>query len=226
MHKLPNKKVYIGITSLNPERRWRKGEGYKNNKHFYSAILKYGWNNIEHIVMFEDLTKQEACEKEKELILKMKSHDRAFGYNFTFGGESYEFTPEIKEKLKVNHSHAWNGRHHSEETKAKISKANKGRMFSEEHKEKIKKNHSHCKTFEGRHHSIESRRKISENHFRLYGADNPSAKKVKCVETGIIFETIKEAADQTHANKNHISSCCNGHRKTCGGYHWEFVVML
>ena len=224
IHKLPNKKVYIGITSQKPERRWRSGEGYKRNKHFYSAILKYGWDNIEHSVLFENLTKDEACEIEKFLIQKTKSYCRDIGYNFTMGGESYQFTSEIKEKIKINHSRSWKGKHHTEETKKKISVANKGRVFSEEHKEKIRKNHSHCKSFQGRHHSAESKKKISENHFRLYGAENPSAKKVMCIETGEIFETIKEASEQKHANKNHISSCCNGHRKTCGGFHWEFVV--
>lgn len=41
-HTTPNYKVYIGITSYkNVNQRWRDGEGYKQNKHFYSAIKKY-----------------------------------------------------------------------------------------------------------------------------------------------------------------------------------------
>lgn len=223
MHTVPNGKVYIGITSQKPSRRWRDGEGYKTNNAFYFAIQKYGWENIKHEILYSDLSKEEACEKEMELIKKMMSHDRNHGYNFTFGGECYEFTDEIKKKMKTNHSHSWKGKQHSEETKKKISVSNKGKVFSEEHKTKIKQNHHHIKTFEGKHHSEESKRKISENHFRYYGAMNPASKKVRCVETGEIFDTIKEAAEKKHANKNHISSCCCGKRKRSGGFHWEYV---
>lgn len=224
MHTVPNGKVYVGITQQIPERRWRNGAGYENNPHFYSAIQKYGWESIKHEVLFDGLTKDEACEIEKELILKTKSHDRNHGYNSTFGGEAYEFTDDVKEGLRKNHSRGWLGKHHTDETKAKIRKANKGKAFSEEHRARIKKNHSHCKSFEGKHHSEESRQKISEHHFRLYGSENPSARKVRCVETGEIFDTIKEAATQKNANKNHISSCCAGKRKTSGGYHWEYAT--
>lgn len=44
-------------------------------------------------------------------------------------------------------------------------------------------------------------------------------KKVKCVETNEIMdysEAIKKYG-------NHISSCLNGKRKTCGGFHWERI---
>ena len=38
-----NKKAYIGITSrVNPEYRWRNGEGYITQTKFYRAITKYG----------------------------------------------------------------------------------------------------------------------------------------------------------------------------------------
>ena len=56
MHKNKiNGKVYIGITSQQPvKRRWRKGSCYKNCNKFYKAIQKYGWNNFEHIILFEN----------------------------------------------------------------------------------------------------------------------------------------------------------------------------
>ena len=42
IHTSPNGKVYIGITSRDAEKRWNNGHNYKPNKHFYSAIQKYG----------------------------------------------------------------------------------------------------------------------------------------------------------------------------------------
>ena len=49
-------------------------------------------------------------------------------------------------------------------------------------------------------------------------------KRVRCVETGVIYDSIKEAARQTGLCKQKISYCCRGIRyKKTGGFHWEFV---
>ena len=68
MHICPNNKKYIGITGQEVERRWNHGEGYSHQRLFYRAILKYGWDNIEHKILFTNLSKQEACTKEINLI--------------------------------------------------------------------------------------------------------------------------------------------------------------
>ena len=90
------KKVYIGITSRNPKDRWGKnGNGYlrkKENGEYIQpliarAILKYGWEAFEHVILFEGLSKTEAKQKEKELIAKYKARDPNFGYNISAGGE-------------------------------------------------------------------------------------------------------------------------------------------
>ena len=60
MHKSPSGKVYIGVTKRNLEIRWANGEGYKKQPHFYSAIKKYGWDNFEHLIIQEYLTREEA----------------------------------------------------------------------------------------------------------------------------------------------------------------------
>lgn len=85
-HTLPNGKVYIGITSKKPQERWQSGKGYIYNKRFYNAILKYGWNNIQHDILLKDLTKEEAAQKEIELIQFYQSNDSKYGYNILKGG--------------------------------------------------------------------------------------------------------------------------------------------
>lgn len=106
MHVCPNGKRYIGITRQSVEKRWKNGKGYsrKENTYFYKAILKYGWNNIQHQILFEGLTKKEAEDKEIELISFYKSSDRESGYNIMNGGNCSESMPdEIRQKLRESH---------------------------------------------------------------------------------------------------------------------------
>ena len=46
-----------------------------------------------------------------------------------------------------------------------------------------------------------------------------------CVETGIIYNSVKEAAMAVGIKGDgHISACCRGNRETCGGYHWCYEI--
>lgn len=44
---------------------------------------------------------------------------------------------------------------------------------------------------------------------------------VKCVETGIIYKSTRDAWRETGTGYSHISECARGKRKTAGGLHWE-----
>lgn len=89
-HTAPNGKVYIGITGFDPQYRWlNNGKGYKTQTTFFNAIIKYGWINFKHDILFEDLTKEEALNKEEELIQQYKSYDRRYGYNVSLRGAIY-----------------------------------------------------------------------------------------------------------------------------------------
>lgn len=56
-------------------------------------------------------------------------------------------------------------------------------------------------------------------------------KKIKCVETGIIYNSIKDASLITGTNKKDIGKAANHYVRPgdgrlidkAGGYHWEFV---
>lgn len=81
-----NDKKYIGISS-NVKRRWsNNGFEYKTQL-FGNAINKYGWDGFEHIVLYQNLTKEEACQKEIELIKKYNTTNHLYGYNISSGGE-------------------------------------------------------------------------------------------------------------------------------------------
>lgn len=107
-HVCPNGKVYIGITSTKVKYRWGKnGSNYSGNKLFYRAIMKYGWDNITHEILYSDLTKEDACEKEIELIALYKSNDPKFGYNLSSGGElsakGVRLSYETRKKMSRSH---------------------------------------------------------------------------------------------------------------------------
>jgi hypothetical protein len=88
--KKDNDMVYIGITNQeNPWDRWGVHiANYKYNQHFSRAIAKYSWKNFRHEILFDDLTKEEAEQKEIELIAKYNSTNDKFGYNKANGGSS------------------------------------------------------------------------------------------------------------------------------------------
>lgn len=89
IHIFPNNKKYIGITSQKPESRWGiKGKGYQKQPVIWSAIQKYGWDNIEHKILYTNLSQEEAGEKEKELIQLFESTTRNNGYNIQEGGNN------------------------------------------------------------------------------------------------------------------------------------------
>ena len=47
--------------------------------------------------------------------------------------------------------------------------------------------------------------------------------KVRCVETGEVFPSIKAAGEAIGKHKYGINLCLLGKQQTCGGYHWERV---
>ncbi len=128
-----NNKVYVGQTCQSPESRWKNGEGYKGCPQFYAAIQKYGWDNFEHIILENNLTLEEANEKEAYYIRLYDSYKN--GYNATLGGKNAPKTEEHKLKLSESnvgkHPHQGElnpmyGKHMSEEAKQKSRLKQKG----------------------------------------------------------------------------------------------------
>lgn len=195
-----NKKAYIGITSQEPKDRWEYGFGYKKQPVFYNAIRKYGWDNFEHIIFMDNLSKKEARHIEQLLIELYKTncqkyYNPRYGYNMTDGGES---NPML-------------GNHHTEETKAKISVARiecwKDEQYRkaqrESHKWQIGENHP----FWGKHHSQETKEKIASARTKY---------EVFCIELGMVFKNAEEAKKQIGVDSSDIRKCCKGLQKHAG----------
>lgn len=238
VNKVNNKK-YIGITKMSVNKRWgRDGSGYRTNKQplFYRAIQKYGWDGFEHIILYENLSKDEACDIEIKLIKEHKTQDPNFGYNIQPGGQlgnsGVKFSEESKKKISDAHrgkkltdehkqkiSEGCKGHRpcaHSEASKENLRQINTGKVLSEDTKHKI------SQTLTGIKRSQETLQKRKNN--------NPMNVSIYCPELRMTFQTISDAAKYTGAQRSNIQKCLRGERHTAGvqketnqRLHWEKV---
>ena len=108
MHKNKiNGKVYVGQTKQKPEYRWNHGKGYDSCPAFYQAILKYGWDNFEHIILETGLNEDEANIKEQFYIEFYNSNDKLNGYNIQSGGNVHSVTEESRQKSSEHAKQLW-----------------------------------------------------------------------------------------------------------------------
>jgi group I intron endonuclease len=120
VHQNPdNLKMYIGISN-NVKRRWaHKEESYKHCPKIYAALKKYGWDHFTHLVLFDGMTKDEACAKETDWIKAAKL--AGMSYNITDGGEG-AFGTHRTEAEKQHLRECSTGRKHTQEAKEKMRK--------------------------------------------------------------------------------------------------------
>ena len=200
IHTSPNGKMYIGQTGDKPERRWKNdGSGYLhkdkntgkyNQPAFAYAILKYGWNNFQHDIIANNLTKEAADDLEKLLINKFNTMNSKYGYNLREGGSRGHPSEETRRKM----SESKKGVLLSEETKRKLSTLNKGennpnygKHPSEETRKKLSEANKGENNYNyGKHPSEETRRKMSESH------------KGKCLS-----EETKRKLSEANKGENH-----------------------
>lgn len=204
-HTGPTGKVYIGITRRRPAKRYDNGRGYAHCPHFSAAIAKHGWENFSHDILAEGLTKSEAEAEEVRLIAEYKSNDRRYGYNTSAGGSAPgHMAPESRAKIAAamrgnknptrRYGHPFQGRKHTEESRAKMSAAASARV--------------------GRTVTDETRKKL-----RAAQDKTP----VRNTDSGQIYPGIHDAAEATGLQASKICSVCKGKRKTTGGIRWEYV---
>ena len=243
VHTTPSGKMYVGMTCQDVKKRWAYGNGYRTQV-FYKAIQKYGWNNIQHEVIAEHLTKEEAENFEEVLIEKLKTRNRKYGYNVAKGGYNGGVCGE---------DHPNYGKHLSEETRKKISESNKGKLAGEKHpnygkhmsKEAIDKRRK-TKLLNPKIYTEEERKARSEIAKELWerpeyrermsgknaarygrtgekqplygkrGRDCVASKKVVCLNTMDTYDSAIEASKKTGCNHSKICMCCRGERKSCG----------
>lgn len=194
-----------------PQKRWgSNGINYRNNEIFYKDILKYGWNDgFTHEILFEHLTKDEAEKKEIELINLYESTNFNNGYNRNHGGHS---VGKMSESTKAKISKALKGKKFTLEHRALLSKI--ALNMTEEHKKKISEAHKGLDTWnKGLVFSEEEKDKYKGNTYRA----------IECIETGVVYKSLSYVNRLFNIPQSNLCKVCNGDRHTAGGYHWRYV---
>ena len=208
------------------------------------GIDNFKWEVIEYIEKYEDKEKlkEELLKAEQYWIDELKVCEPKYGYNFCkvagscLGTKASEeakekmslsakkrMTKEYKEYLRnINKGNKYlQGYKFSEESKEKMSLSHKGISLSEEHKKKI------SEANKGKIIGGETRQKLRiANKGKILSNETKEkistalSKKVINLTTNEIFSSITEAS--TAYNNWHISSVCNGKRKTASKCRWVY----
>jgi group I intron endonuclease len=224
--------MYVGLTSKNPEDRWKNGHNYKGCPYFNNAIDVYGWDGFDHEIIASNLTEQEALRFEELLIQELNTTNPDYGYNIRPGGEYSPHSEETKLKMsrsakgrvfsdewKRAMSIAAKGKKMSEDARKKMSEAkkgktawNKGKRFSEETCKKMRESAKSRPQV-----SEETRKKKSEifKNRPLPEGMNPSI-VVYSPELDMSFDSMRQAGEFVGVGSNAICMCCNGKHKTAG----------
>lgn len=210
---LTNNKVYVGLTS-NLSRRWQgNGSEYlSKSSPFASAIKKYGWGGFSHEIVQDGLTLEEANALERKLILVHKSNinrfGKKYGYNQTDGGDG---ASGVRRYGKDN---SFWGKHHTEETKEKISKSKLGKHVGEK------------SPLYGTKLPSDRKIQISNTLKEWYSKNrSKSCKAVVCITDDYKkFDSVKEAADFYNLNARSVSSVCTGNLKTIHGMKFTYSM--
>ena len=200
IRNLVNGKLYIGSTEnlfLRKSRHFYtlKKSIHRNNK-LQNSYNKYGEQNfIFEVIEFTE-NKNKLLEIEQYWINILNVIEK--GYNIQPKAGKVCITDEIRKKMsgKIPWNKGKTGIY-SEETLQKMKEIKKDKKLSKEHKSKIK--------------------------YTTQNKEYNTSKKVLCIETNTVFKSIKEAGRITSVSSVNIPKCCNGIRKTAGGYHWKWV---
>lgn len=185
---LVNGKFYIGYHATKD----LDDDYFGSGRYLLNSLWKYGWQNFKKETLFVYSTFEEAMEKEKELVAQ-HLFTNPLCMNLMPGGVLGGQT----EGARLKRISTMTGRTHSEETKRKLSIANRGKSPSEETRAKISKGclgKSHPQTEETRQkirktkaenpqrHSEETRFKCGiGNRGRIQSEEERSKRKESCL---------------------------------------------
>lgn len=214
-----NGELYIG-QSKNLEQR-RKDYRYPSrlrNRLLEPDFTRYGRDSFTFEVL-EECRKEQLDEREKHYISLLKPE-----YNIQSGGQGKgrEVADETKKVLAIKGREQWES--YSEERKQYVLQnqligPRVGHPVSEGTRQKLREANL------GKKQSKETidKRRISLKEAWKRNPVPHSMKPVICVETGVVFESVKAAAASIGVKPGRITAVLKGKRKRCHGYHFIYA---
>lgn len=240
-------KVYVGQTvkSFNKRKNCHLSMLRRNkhdNRHLQNSFNKYG-ENVFKFEILELCDYNDSDEREIYWINQYDSCNRLYGYNLESGGKNHKM---LSEETKKRHSefmkeNALRGKDHHksrmviclDDMNIFFSVKDASDFYSIKYKNLInvvQGNNNVCSDKEGNYLQFEyyePKKEFKKKEINYNSIKKP--KKVICVNTGITYNSLREAAKNTGFISCKIGAVCNGKR----GYHgkdeygnpikWEFV---
>lgn len=206
VYKITNKingKAYIGQTIQKLKRRWDfhvcKRSGCLALK---AAFEKYGIENFTIEIVYEASSLEELCQKEQQFIQEFNTL-APNGYNLTTGGERPVYSDESRKKMSESSKGrlVWNkGLTKDDPRVAKYVRSGKDHHYT-----------GKSSAVKGRKHTQKANDKWKESNLKRFV-------KIKCVQTGQVFESINEAARVLGVRNGNITLVLQGKRSHTGGF--------
>lgn len=227
---LENGKFYIGQTIQTLQKRWNDHvsdtKNLSDDMVIHLAMRKYGVNmfTIEPIHTVECETKFELKKQLNELEIREIEQLKP-DYNVAKGGLGH--TGVIVRCFGAdNHFY---GKTHTEETRQRISEANKGKFLGKKLSEETKQRISEGK--KGDKHPVnkdpEFRLRVIQHAHDLIQANKKRVMQFTDDDIFIQeFESVKAAAESINVAPSSMTICLKGRTKTSGGFKWKYSTSL
>lgn len=113
-----------------------------------------------------------------------------------------------------NNYHAWNVLD-SDKRRKKMANHAHNREWSNESREKVSENKK------GKKLSEQARKNMSDAH---KGKEGNNKKSIECIETKVVYESIKQASEDMGISRTSIQNVLSGLSENARGYHFRRVV--
>lgn len=213
---------YVG-QSVNIKRRFMEHKTPKGpNTPLKAAIKEYGVDKFSFEIL-EECGKEALDEKEIYWIAKLKpSYNRCEGGS---GCTGHVVTDELRKRLSEKNKEYWASlpEKEKEEICKRLTGPAKGHVVSDETKQKLRSANL------GKKQSKETiqKRAVTIKQRKLNGyvrVNGKHKKKVICIETNQVFNSVKETAEHFSVHPSGITACLKGRQQTCKGKHFDYVV--
>ena len=118
MHTFPDGQRYIGQTTQSACKRFRNGNGYRGCTDIEKAIDQYSWDNVQTDILYYDIPSDELYRYETLCIARWGTFHNGLNSRFGSGVASDEARAKMSAAMK--------GKKKSDEHCAKMSEAMKG----------------------------------------------------------------------------------------------------